>query len=286
MADEEKDVKQEEELETSTDSEEVSEEAPETEDSVNESADSEQQEEETPKEASETLLYDESGVPWKNRAMEQERKRKEITEKIPDIVKEELQKARQQQGYSLDQLNQFSEQYPEAQPWVEQQKEEIRRKRTKQDMQEVLAEKERKEQQRVQKQQSLNYVVQSYPDMFKVDNGKAVAWKKDHPMYQTMSGLMKNPKFANDPEGLAAASDIAYGRYVRNNPKKETPKEKKMKRATKKLQKNSLPEGGGKEVAESSPAKKALDKVKQTGSKKDARAAVRQILQQQGQIEE
>ena len=52
---------------------------------------------------------DETGVPWKNRAFEWQRKTQELTERLPNIIQEELQKFKQtsepvQQEYSAEQL--------------------------------------------------------------------------------------------------------------------------------------------------------------------------------------
>ena len=78
--------------ETSTPAEEVA-----TEEVVEEVADDSQQEEAQP-EPTQTVpdskqdLYDENGVPWKNRAMEYRRKTEDLVEKLPTLLEEAINK--------------------------------------------------------------------------------------------------------------------------------------------------------------------------------------------------
>jgi hypothetical protein len=61
----------------------------------------------------------------------------------------------------------------------------------------------------------LRYVTDSYPELFIKDNLGNKVWNIQHPMMQYINQIMQDPRFANDPEGLSAAADMAYGRYSR-----------------------------------------------------------------------
>ena len=76
---------------------------------------------------------------------------------------------------------------------------------------------ETKKEAEVRKQQSFNYVASTYPEVFvRNQNGQILGINNQSPMAQQINVLMNDPRFANDPEGLMAAADIAYARVSRS----------------------------------------------------------------------
>jgi septal ring-binding cell division protein DamX len=104
-------------------------------------------------------------------------------------------------------------------------------------------------------------------------------------MSQTIRTLMQNPALSSNPEGLAAAADIAYGRYMRTQAPAMQQKIQETKAEVKQAQKASLTEGSGRKVSTSTPPHQAaIESLRKTGSIKDAEAAIGQILRGRGII--
>jgi len=235
----------------------------------------------TPPQVADAL--DEFGVPYKNRAFEWKRKAEDLTEKLPSLLEETVQKAFQQYGqpaqqkeYTISELERYAIDNPEYRPWVEEQKATLIKKQLVGEMDAKIKATETQRQADVRKQQSLHYVMQTYPDIFaKNQQGQIVGWNQQHPLTQQIGNIMQDPRFANDPEGLMAASDIAYARYSRSQQPVIQQKEQQLKAEVKQLQKKTLVEGGSKQGVQVVPEHRALiEKAKQTGSVKDVAKAL------------
>lgn len=253
---------------------------------VNEAETSEQ-----PKEAVQTApqvaqpevdLYDDRGVPWKNVALEHKRKLEDLAEKLPEMIEQGFQKyggKQQEREYTISELEAYALENPQHRPWVEEQKEKIRTKTILSQLDEKLQAKEKTQQAEVKKQRALQYVMQNYSEAFiKNQQGQIVSWDNKSPLVAQINQIMQDPRFANDPEGLVAAADIAYARMARQNFGASVQKEKALKDEIKSIQKATMIEGGGKAGSASVPRQRAaIDKLKQSGSIKDAQEAVAAI---------
>jgi len=289
MADEPKEVKQ-----------EVSETSAETKEVVEQSAETTPQETSTqqPEPAKEEIpiipspqgqveAVDEMGVPYKNRMFEWKRKAEELAEKLPSLVEEKIKQAFQQYGggqqqreYTIAELEAFAIQNPEHRPWVEEQKALLIRKQLAKEMEEKLQLDRKQREAELRRQQSLKYVMDNYPEAFlKNSQGQIVGWNNEHPLTQQIGVIMQDPRLANDPDGLMAAADIGYARYIKSQQTVQQQKEKQLKQEVKNLQKKTLVEGGGKpsEVV-SDPVRVAIERLKKTGSMKDAEIAMAEIF--------
>jgi len=237
--------------------------------------------------------FDEMGVPYKNRAFEWKRKYEELVERMPELAKQAAQEVLQQQGgqtkreYTIAELEAFAQRSPEWRPWVEEEKARIIREQLAKELDEKIRLQEKQKEAEVKRQQSLQYVMQQYPEAFKKDaSGRIVAWDNSHPLTHQIAQLMQDPRLANDPEGLIAAADIAYARYVRQQTPQIIKKEQKMKQEIRNLQKKTLIEGGGKKVQPSVPPyRTAIEKAK-SGRIEDAKEALKEIFKTQGVIVE
>ena len=113
-----------------------------TEETPVEEAEQEQQTEETVAEETpaeegkeEILAVDEYGVPWKNRAMEKERKFNQLLDTIPEYIDKAIKISAEKYApkqtepeYTEEQLDAYARANPEATGWVESKKKELRDK--------------------------------------------------------------------------------------------------------------------------------------------------------------
>lgn len=217
---------------------------------------------------------DEQGVPWKNRAMEWQRKFQEIAsddfiERITQRIQEQLKQPvnQQEQEYSVAQLEAFALEHPQYRPWVEEQKLKILQKQLLKATEEKVKETEEKRLAEQKRRDAFQYVVQNYPECFIKDAFGNLNWNLQHPLTQQIGLLMQDKRFASDPEGLIAAADIAYARLVRAKAPKTI---KTLQKNLKKEQQKTLVEGGtSKEdvIKRKTNYEKAMEVFRATGSK-------------------
>lgn len=236
---------------------------------------------------------DEYGVPWKNRAMEWKRKSEEVIERLPQMIDEKLSKVTQNQPqqptYTYEQLEAYKLQNvsdPNIVTWATGEQRKMQQVENKKLFEEVVGGRERVNKVELVKQQSLSYVQNTYPEAFKHDAaGIPTAWDEAHPITQQIFGLMRTPELAQNPQGLAAAADIAYGRVARSQVPQLQAKVQQGKADIKQAQKASLTEGAGRRVVPNAPPQQvAIDNLRKTGSPRDAEAAIGALLRQRGMI--
>lgn len=228
---------------------------------------------------------DEFGVPYKNRTFEWKRKYEDTIERLPNLIEEAVKNSVSQHGqaqqreYTISELEQFAQDKPEHRPWVEEQKAQLLRKQITGEVEQKIKAVETKKESEIRRQNAFNYVSATYPDIFVKDQqGQVLGLNNQNPMKQQIDVLMRDPRFANDPEGLMAAADIAYARVSRSQQGVNLMKEQKLKAEVKHLQKQTLVEGGNKQNVQAVPEyRKAIDRAKQTGSLRDTALAMAEI---------
>jgi hypothetical protein len=228
---------------------------------------------------------DEFGVPYKNRAFEWKRKHEETIDKLPSLIEEAVKSSVQQYGqapqrkYTVAELESFAQQSPEHRPWVEEQKSLLLREQLTNEFEQRIKAVETKKETETRKQQAFGYVASTYPEVFvRNQNGQIMGINNQSPMAQQINVLMSDPRFANDPEGLMAAADIAYARVSRSQQGINLMKEQKLKAEVKHLQKQTMVEGGARQGVQAIPEyRKAIDKAKQSGSLRDTAEALKAI---------
>lgn len=285
MPEDDKDVK----LASSTNEETTVTEVAETTDAA-----SVEQQETSPTESAAAVVseeLDDRGIPWKNKALEYERKLRETTERLPQIVQEEIRKTNETQSkspkYSVQELEQFAIDNPQHRPWVEAEKIKI----LKQELSEEQNQRLEKERQAIQAQavrkEAESWVTQAYPEMFIKDNFGRLTWKNDHPMTGLVSQYMADPRIQSQPDALRIAAKLAYADMAASKVTTSQSQVKKLKTEVKKIQQKTLTEGNTRPASSTTDSKKAsLEQLARTGSEKDARVAVRDILRQAGMIKD
>lgn len=224
---------------------------------------------------------DEFGVPWKNRAMENQRKLAELTERLPDMIQDKLStvlqsQQPQQQQYSLDQLIEYVEMSddPQGKAWARKEIARLQHEEIGKTVKDVLAQERKAAVEKETRNRSWAYVTKEHADMFA--NGQIDA---SNPKARIFGQLMQDPRFKNDPEGMMAASDLA-AYYVS---KQQVPKTKKqqeaMKAEIKDLQKKTMVEGSGRGASPQPTARDtALEELRQTGTIESAKKALDAIF--------
>jgi hypothetical protein len=226
--------------------------------------------------------------------MEWKRKSEEAYERLPQMIEEKLKTVQtqpQQPTYSYEQLEVYKQQNqsdPNALAWVVGEQRKIQLSEQRKLIEDVVGSRERAREVDTMKQRSLEYVQQTYPEAFRKDaTGRPVGWDEASPITQTIFGLMRNSELANNPQGLAAAADIAFGRFARSQSPALQQKNQQLKAEVKALQKNGLTEGSGRKITTSTPPQNAaIESLKKTGSMKDAESAIGALLRSKGILPE
>lgn len=235
---------------------------------------------------------DEQGVPWKNRAFEWQRKTQELTENLPKIIEETLQKTMQQQQipqkktYTVAELEAFAQENPTYRPWVEEQKAILLQESLNKSLEERFKNKEEEVKKSSLRQQSEQAVVKAFPNMFTKDSMGNTVWNNQDPMTRLVAQYMQDPEIKNHPRGLEVASKMAYSDLVLQGKATQVNTTQKLKAQVKQMEKKVMPEGGGSPVPQQSktPFKAASERLAQTGSMKDAKDAVAEYFKSLGHI--
>lgn len=237
------------------------------------------------KETLDPNVYDENGVPWRNRAAEWKRKVGDVAESLPDLINNAVQTSMQKQDklqYSIEQLEQFAAEtdQPGNAAWA---RGEIRRME-KEGQAEVVKREinswKQEQSDRETVRNSFNYAVAQYPECFVRDKSGRITgqWNNNHPLTQGIAIIMQDPRLKGNPDALAIASDIAYGRFIKSKAGQSAAANSTLKNEVKSLQRKTLVEPGTKTVTRiATPHRKAIDKFKQSGSLKDATEAMKAI---------
>lgn len=226
---------------------------------------------------------DEYGVPYKNRAMEWQRKTSELTERLPQLIEEAVAKGRettQERRYSIAELEAFAIQNPEQRPWVEEQKSKVLQEQIGRITEEKVKVAEAKNEAKIIRGQAYQYVTQNYPEMFIRDTFGNMTFNNQHHLTQQVGLIMQDPRLANAPDGLMAAADIAFARYSRALNANTQRKVKTLNNNLRKVQKQTLVEGSGIKATPQtrSEKQKALEKLSKSGSMEDAKLAIGEII--------
>jgi hypothetical protein len=250
----------------------------------------EQTQEESKPQKQEFSPVDEKGVPWMNRFYESERKSRELLENLENKMGEILsQKTQTQPEYSISQLEEFAIANPVQRPWVEEQKSKIIEKNVAKIAQNEIKAVDEKRTAEQKRQNAYGYVTQAYPECFVRDNFGNLQWNNQSPLVQQISQIMNDSRFKNDPEGLVAAADMAYGRMARMQSGQNQKKVKSLQMNLKKVQKGTMIEGSGQQATkavkdEFTKAKEKL--LSSPGNKNAAQDVVKAYLKKAGVIEE
>lgn len=262
--------------------------------------------EETPVEAQEPqeqpqvqeprLDVDEHGVPWKNRAMEYQRKFEEVPNIIRQTVEEATKTQQKTPEYTIEQLEQYATDNPQYRPWAEARKAELIQKNLEKTFDAKLQANEAKVREAQLKQQSEQWVTNhpKFKDCF-IDTPQGKQWNYSNPLTQIMGNYLNQPdpvtgKLVKDrSDGLMVAAKLAYADHVLNGENKAATQVSQLKKDLRKAQKTQMVQGAGNPAATTpvrSSIQKSLDTYSKTYKKDDIKNATRAFLAASGLIKE
>lgn len=236
---------------------------------------------------------DEMGVPWKNRAMEWQRKFQEtaneenIRKVAQEVIEQQKQHAPAEQEYSISELEKYAMDNPHQRPWVEEQKAKLLQKQVARITEDKVKEVETRQKEAVVRQQSEQWVF-SHPrlqEAFTQDPMGRKIFNPMHPLTQLIGGYMNEMKSLNRPDALAVASKLALSDYMDAQATKSQKKVKTLEQSLKKVQKATLVEGSPAQrdvIKNKTKYSKAMDALHATGSKE----ALREVLKAKMGIED
>lgn len=246
----------------------------------------------TPAPAPTVSAVDEFGVPWQNRASEWRRKTEELVDKLPQMLDERLNAFSQQtqRKYTVEELEAFATQTdnPAYSQWARSEIRKLDEEKMAGVIRSEIGKFQKEQTDTVKRQQANQYVAQMYPDAFlKNQAGQIVGWNNQHPLTQQIGLIMQDPRFANDPEGLMAASDIAWARLQRIQQPMAQQKIQQQKEEIKNLQRSTLVEGGTRTNVPSVPEyRSVIDKAKKTGNLRDVAEALNAMAKARKETQE
>lgn len=249
------------------------------------------QQEQSPSQSQKTEYeaVDESGVPYKNRYMETQRKLAELSDNLPKIIEETLAKKQQppqEQEYTVEQLEQIALTNPNLRPQVEAEKLKIYQRETTRQIEARDQKMEAKRNFEITRMRTEQDVMNdpALKDCFTTNALGHKQWNMGHPLTGIIGEIIKSPDLANRPDALRIASDIAYGRYMRDVVANNNKQSKVMKAQVKSEQKKTLVEGGTPNGSSSGGDSfaKAKAELAKTGSKKAAQNAVLEYMKKAG----
>lgn len=233
---------------------------------------------------------DETGVPYKNRYMETQRKLAELSDNLPKIIEDTLAKRQNQpqpqQEYTVEQLEQIALQNPNLRPQVEAEKLKIYQRETAKQIEERDKKLESQRHAEVVRMRTEQEILNdpALKECFTTNALGQKQWRTEHPLTAKIAEIMRNPELANRPDGLRVAADIAYGQYMREVVANTNGKAKAMQAAIKREQKKTLIEGGAStgSSAGGDEFTKARNELAKTGSKIAAQKAILAYMSKAG----
>lgn len=241
---------------------------------------------------------DDRGVPWKNKAMELERKLNEVTQGIPQnvdrLVEEAITNAqtknKQDQlpiAQQIAQYEQFAVEQPEHAVWARAKVEELREKQW-EDKLKNIRKQERQELEAQQTRQKSEHDVMSNPaynDAFVTDDLGNRVLNYSSPLTRQAQMYLQTPDLKNRPDAVSIAFKLAYADVNMSNTPKSSNQMTSIKRQNAKLKQATLSEGTG--IVQNKPQvdgyNKAMEQLKQSPYSREAqRVAVKEALRKRG----
>lgn len=237
---------------------------------------------------------DDLGVPYKNRYHEYKRKYEDLTGKYEEIITrldnlpQTAQKQRQASEAEYLAYANDPNTSPEHRMWAMSEIEKLREEKTAGAVRRELEQFQKKQQDTQVRNSSTQYAINQYPEIaFRDSAGNFAGFNMESPMMRKIDELMRQePELRTHPKGFALAADVAYAQLARSRQTQTAAKQEKLKQENTQLKKQTLVEGGGKPVVpQANPIQSAIGKT-QSGSVKDAAAAMKEIFKARGVIEE
>lgn len=238
---------------------------------------------------------DERGVPWKNVAMEWQRKFQETAneEALERVARKVVQESKQpqEQEYSISQLELYKLQNadnPNAVAWAEERKAEVLQKRFAAVAEEKANAVEKRQTEGIKRQQAETWVFNNprlQECFIPTPTGQKV-WNNMHPLTQMIGMNMQDPDLKKRPDALAIAAKLALADYAEMQQPQTQKKVKTLQQNLRKVQKQTLVEDGSTQtdvIKNKTAYSKAFDAFRATGSKESLAEVLREKMRRETQ---
>jgi hypothetical protein len=246
----------------------------------------------TPKQGNADDDVDDRGIPWKNKAMELQRKLNETVDRLPQIVEETVSRYKQtpqaERKYTIEELERIAIDQPNLRPQVEAEKFKLMQERFEQTTDERIKAVDRKRQEETLRGQAEQWVVNhpEFKECFTTDMYGKKQWNMNSPLSQMVGTYLNDSELKTRPDGIAIAAKLALADHIMAVKYQSSKKTNAVKGELRNLQKKTLIEGGT--TNPSSGSSDALTKAKnnlaKSGSKQDAQDAIKAYLKKAGHI--
>ena len=224
---------------------------------------------------------DSSGVPWKNRYSEMQRKFEDLTTKLPELidgaVSKSLGKKAETKQPTKEELIRFratNQENPEYVAWADIELEKIRTTEAEASFRRLRDEERSTYQAEQRRFQAHKQLSEEYPELFSFDkSGKIAGWNMENEFTQLVAReYNSDPDYAKRPDGELIAARMVYAQTARSKERSLSDKEKAARSQVSKEKRKNLPEGGGNVVEDAlkSETDKAREELIRTGSRKSA----------------
>jgi hypothetical protein len=238
---------------------------------------------------------DERGVSYKNVAAEYKRKLEDVSNKMSSMEStlqaiHQGQQQEQKPQYTIADIEEYvasnrDSLTPSQIGQLEQEKVRIMKEEI---VESVRAENTRLNEQKRNEQvrnQALTAVAQNFPQVFKTDSAGNAQWDLSNPLTQRIAAYSKDPSIANRPDGVLLAAKLAYADMVPNGLAQAQTKVQAQQAEIGDLQRRTAIEGAGSGAAiPMSPRVAAINRVRETGERRDGRDALKQFMLDSGRL--
>ena len=232
-------------------------------------------------------------VNWKNRAMEYERKHREMVDSLPRIIEETVAKSTPKQEaapqYTIEQLEVFAEQTEDVNSklWAKGEIKKLEEQRFAKIIDERVGMVEQRKNFEMRKTEVEREVSNDarYSEAFATDASGRKVWNNNSPLTQIAANYIKDPDLARRADGLAIAMKLAYADYSTMKTGAVENKVESLKKENTKLKQSTLVDGGSNiQAPKSNPMMQAKEELAKSGSKTALRTLVQAHLKAQGII--
>jgi len=234
---------------------------------------------------------DEFGVPWKNRAMEAQRKQDKTAEELSEIktMLQDGQGQPKEKELTLGELQAFARDTdnPDYQRWAYDEIGKLQKNESAALIKQELAGWKKDQDTEKLKIDTFNTVINRNPDIAIRDKaGNFVDWNPKSPLLQRMDHYMNNPRINSQPDALEIAEAYAIRDLTVSNSPYINQKITDQKNKIANLQKQTLVEGGKNITPQNVSPRQAAINQAQSGQMNDATVAMKEILKATGTIKE
>jgi len=207
----------------------------------------------------------------------------QVQQKIPDIIQQSVEKAiggsKQEKQYGVDdiaQIRAYAEENPEYSAWAQSEIDRINREEAAKIVRKELDARENEIRNNQMRQAAESEVLTDtkYSDAFVTMPNGQKTWNPESKLAQLIGQYMNDDRIKGQPDGLLIAAKLARADII----DAKADEINSLKRQNVNLQKQTLSEGGGVNVQPKTGLNIATERLRQTGSDTDAKAALKEFL--------